>query len=63
MNETDNQIRLRRAKEALETARKEEAAARKALYEAEQYTKRAKLRYEELFETEEKAECHRRKSS
>lgn len=62
MNETENQTRLRRAKESLTTARDTEAIARKALNDATEGTKRAKERYEELFMAEEKAEALRRKA-
>lgn len=61
MNETENQIRLRRAKEALAAARDTEATARRALADAVKSTERAKLRYEELFLAEEKAEVARKK--
>lgn len=63
MNETENQTRLRRAKEAIAAFRETEAAARKALNDATEATKRAKERYEELFLAEEKAEAARRKST
>jgi hypothetical protein len=62
MNETENQIRLRRAKEALANWREVEAEARRALTEAMESTKRAKEKYEELFANEEKAEVERRKA-
>lgn len=60
MNETENQTRLRRAKESLATSREVEAAARKALADAVESTRKAKERYEELFAKEEQAECNRR---
>lgn len=63
MNETENQIRLRRAKEILATNRAMENEARKALADAIESSKRAKERYEELFAAEEKAEFARRKAS
>jgi len=61
MNETETQIRLRRAKEALENSRAAETAARKALAEAVESTKRAKEKYEALFLANEAEECDRRK--
>ncbi len=60
MTETENQIRLRRAKEALAYARDREAIARRALADATESVKSAKERYEELFMGEEKAEASRR---
>ena len=62
MSETENQIRLRRAKESLTHAREVEAATRKQLIDDEGYTKRAKERYDELFMAEEMAEAARRKA-
>ena len=62
MNETENQIRLRRAKEALAAARDRESTARRALAEATESVKAAKDRYEELFMAEERAESARRKA-
>ncbi len=62
-HETDNQIRLRRAAESLIAARAAEAAARRALNEAIEATKRAKEKHEELFIAEEKAEVTRRKGA
>lgn len=62
MNETENQTRLRRAKEALDAARETEDKARMALHKAEESTKRIKERYEDLFLAEELAEVARRKS-
>ncbi len=61
MNETENQIRLRRAKEALSCARQAEATARKDLNNAVELTRQSKERYEALFLEEEKAEVNRRK--
>lgn len=59
--QTDTQIRLRRAKEALASAREAEATARKALHDAMQASARAKERHDELFLLEEREECQRRK--
>lgn len=61
MNETENQVRLRRAKESLAAYRDAETQARKALADAVNATKLAKDRYEELFMAEESAEAVRRK--
>lgn len=60
MNETATQTRLRRAKEALATAREQENDLRKALAAAMQTTARAKERVSELFAREEKEEVARR---
>ena len=60
MNETENQIRLRRAKEALAAARDRETIARRAMADATESVKSAKARYEDLFMAEEKAEATRR---
>ena len=60
MNETENQIRLRRAKEALAVARDRETIARRAMADATESLKSAKDRYEELFMAEERAEATRR---
>lgn len=62
MNETENQIRLRRAKEALAATRDREAIARRALADATESVKSAKERYEELFMAEEKAAAARLKA-
>lgn len=62
-NETENQIRLRRAKESLTAAREREANDRKRLNDSIESAKRAKEKYEELFMAEEKAEVARLKSS
>lgn len=62
MNETENQIRLRRAKESLAAYRAAESEARKALFYAVESTKRGKEKYEELFMAEESAEAARRKA-
>ena len=60
MNETENQTRLRRAKDALEIHRESEARMRHQLAGAVEATKRARERHEELFMAEEKAEATRR---
>ena len=61
-NETENQVYLRRSKEALDIARTAENDARRALAQAVEQTRRAKEKYERLFEAEEKAEVKRRLS-
>lgn len=58
--ETETQSRLRRAKEALETARERERIAIRALDEAKKSKERAKERYTELFNQEEQEEIARR---
>lgn len=58
--ETETQTRLRRAKEALETARANERAAIQALNQATEVRHRAKERYTELFHREEQEEAKRR---
>lgn len=63
MTETDTQIRLRRAKEALILARDNENRLRKELAEATQRTAKAKERAAELFLQEEREECARRMAS
>lgn len=60
--ETDIQIRLRRAKEALASYQDKENQARKVLADAVASTKLAKEKYEQLFMAEERAESDRRKS-
>lgn len=62
MKPTDNQIRLKRAKDALGIYRDAEIEARKRLADAVESTRRAKEKYEELFAAEERAEVERRKS-
>jgi hypothetical protein len=62
-NETENQTRLRRAKEALAFCQAAEVEARKALASATESTKRAREKYEELFMAEENAERARRKNN
>lgn len=59
-NETDDQIRLRRAKEAIDSLRDKENELRKALAMAVDATKRARERYEELFDAAEKREVARK---
>lgn len=60
MNETDTQVRLRRAKEALSYARDREATARMAHLESVKAVASARARYEELFLLEENEERARR---
>lgn len=59
MNETENQTRLRRAKESLAAYQSAETEARKALARAVESTRAARSKYEELFRTEETLECAR----
>lgn len=61
-HETENQLRLRRAKEALAGYREAESQARKALNQAIEATKRMKERYEELFQQEERTQYELRKN-
>jgi hypothetical protein len=63
MNETELQIRLRRAKEALAYAIDRENEARRALRSAEESRRAAKERYDALFIEEEQAEVRRRKAA
>ena len=58
--ETENQTRLRRAKENLVALKVAENEARKALAAAVESTKRARERHDELFLKEEIAERARR---
>lgn len=58
--ETETQTRLRRAKEALDTARTNELAAIRALNQARETKERAKERYTDLFDREEREEAARR---
>lgn len=58
--ETELQVRLRRAKDALAACRETEAELRRKLTEAIDSTKRAKDRYDELFIAEDQAERARR---
>lgn len=61
-NETETQMRLRRAKETLASCREWEAQSRKELINAEAATKRAKERYEDFFAKEQVEEIARRKA-
>lgn len=61
IHETEDQTRLRRAKEAIATFQAREIEARKALLDAVEATKRARERYEELFLAAEQREYIRRK--
>lgn len=63
MNATENQTRLRRAKEALAACKAAEDDARRALADAVESSKRAKERYEVLFMAEESAEVARRRAN
>lgn len=63
MNETESQMRLRRAKEALEYARECANSARKQLRDADESARIAKERYEEAFMANEIAEVARLKAS
>lgn len=60
--ETETQVRLRRAKDALEAARTKELDATQALNEARKSKERAKERYSELFAKAEQEEVTRRMS-
>jgi len=62
-HETELQIRLRRAKEALAYAVDKESEARRILCSAEESRLVAKEKYEALFLEEEQAEVVRRKAS
>lgn len=55
-NETENQMRLRRAKGAISYCQAAEVEARKALASAIESTKRAREKYTELFIAEESRE-------
>lgn len=59
-NETENQARLRRAKESVEICQEAENQARAALNRAVEATRRAREKRSELFQAEEKIECARR---
>jgi len=61
--ETDLQIRLRRAKEAVSKAKAAREDAIRAQVMADSSYANAKRRYEELFLEEEKAEADRRKTA
>lgn len=63
MIETEDQTRLRRAKEAFAHCKASEDEARKALARAVESTKLARAKYEELFLAEEKRECDRRRAA
>lgn len=60
--ETELQIRLRRAKAALDYAIDKESEARRVLRSAEESRRIAKEKYELLFLEEEQAEGNRRKT-
>ena len=60
MKETENQVRLRRAKQNLEAATLNESEARQSLNNAITSKKKAKERFEELFLKEEEEERKRR---
>ena len=62
IHETDLQIRLRRAKEALSYALDKESEARRTLLRAEESRRAAKEKYDTLFLEEEQEEVVRRKS-
>lgn len=62
-NETELQIRLRRAKDALAYALDKESEARRVLRSAEESRRLAKEKYETLFLEEEQAEAKRRKDA
>ena len=62
-HETEAQIRLRRAKDAVAIYQDAEASARQAHFQATEATKRARERYEELFLAEQQAEVKRRKEA
>ena len=62
-HETELQIRLRRAKEALSYANDKESEARRILRSAEESRRVAKEKYESLFIEEEQAEVQRRKDN
>jgi len=62
-NETENQTRLRRAKESLNACRTAENEARRALAAAELATRQAKARHEQLFMAEENQEMERRRKA
>ena len=62
-HETELQIRLRRAKEALAYAVEKESEARSTLRGAEESRRVAKEKYEALFLEEEQAEVGRRKTA
>ena len=61
MKETENQIRLRRAKESLQMARDNQIDCLRAIRDADESVKRCKERYDELFLKVEQEECDRAK--
>ncbi len=63
MNETEDQARLRKAKEAIASFQAAENDARRALALAVESTKRAREKFEELFNAEEKREVARRRTT
>lgn len=58
--ETEIQVRLRRAKESLESARDAEDSLRKALADAVRRTATMKEKYSELFQKDQQEEYRRR---
>ena len=62
-DKTELQIRLLKAKEALDYAVEKESEARSALRRAEESRRIAKEKYESLFLEEEQAEVRRRKAT
>lgn len=62
IHETELQIRLRNAKEALSSAAEKEIEALRSLRSAEESRRLAKEKYEALFEKEDQAELARRKA-
>lgn len=63
IHETEDQTRVRRAKEAIAICQTRENEARKALADAAEATKRARAKYEELFQAAEQREVTRLKST
>lgn len=61
--ETEEQTRLRRAKDAIAYCQASETEARKALSAAMESTKRAREKYEELFLAAENREVTRRRAT
>jgi hypothetical protein len=61
-NETENQTRLRRARESYDSCKDAESEARKYLAAAVEATRIAKERWGDLFLKEQNAECIRRKA-
>lgn len=62
-NETEDQTRCRRAKEAVAICQERENELRKALADAVESTKRAREKYSELFQAAENREVARLKAS